>query len=436
MFDLWTIEPYSAINVGRTTRFGRELAITEFAKVQSYAFKAAVLALAAGDAAGYLIVNRHLNEPVPYSEEVTDLIDSESTARPNPTGLAQVEPVTLAPTLAANQASGQPMPLAPAAGDTPGPPPLPVPAVSGTSARARPIATNRPPLRAKASRGTPLQRRAATMSFSQAFASYPEASPGVTLPPGTDHVLEADQAELPAQTNSEQGVDGVDAAMRNASQELNPVSNERSGELPALDSSFDDDTAEGPPNASPADEIGDRRGSIGAKAGNLALIGQTVSVAAITLRPSGSKSQLGRVATSSLDEIKTDSVVDPAIAPHQVRRVATPGVPLAPLVRRPETQDTEAEQLSYLRPPVPDPAARLAVKADGRGHASVSIGSDGNETLILRDVLIALRLLMSAAEFNWLIGSRNSAAVITLENLREAGIAARFDPGTSKISFV
>ena len=55
--------------------------MTDFAKVQAYAIKSAVIALAFADVTSYLVMKRTINAPVVASEELVDSIDHANPVR-------------------------------------------------------------------------------------------------------------------------------------------------------------------------------------------------------------------------------------------------------------------------------------------------------------------------------------------------------------------
>lgn len=418
--------------------------MTDFAKVQSYAIRSAVIALAVADAASYFVINRHINEPVSYSDEVTDLIDSENTVRLGSAGLAKAAPVLPAPSaFAANAVTSQPVPL-----------PLPAPvdapiallpaneAVTEIPARTRPLAIKDASRRAKGSNSIPVRRGAGAMSFSQAFAGYPEADGAAIVP--TSEIRTAAAADLAdplLQPDNVQGLDGADTTAETlqaaANQRLNSISDDASEELPALDSKPDDPAAiDQVIEATVADagaEIGDPSGAI-----------KRVFAAAAAILPPDPAPAPRFVAeppkaAASVQDLRVTAAIE-RMLPRTKRKVN----PAA-------GSSAGSRQLSMHpvgnRHPAP---ARQASLPGSAGFAAItgqlakstecdpvlaSLGPNGEAALCLRDVLIALRPLMSDAEFEWLMRAQNSAALVSLATLRTAGIAVEYDPVAGKVRF-
>ena len=444
--------------------------MTDFAKVQSYAIKSAVIALAFADGASYLVMRRIINAPVVASEELVDSIDRGSPVRTHSEFAAILGEALPVPALAANDGIRQAMP-----------PPLGLAEVGANTrlplvteqtfeepARTKPMAAESLVIRASASARVPARHRAGKMAFSRAFADFLVANEGAGS-------ACKDDADIAANLDCPPDLVPNNAAstQASASQDSRLNLSDQANELPAvigkaasLDAedrtgsepdpqSWDRDVTEhaAPPPADAALPNARERQDLGSV--QPAALRSAADMQATTHLDGADPVALNLIAGASL--ARAEWLTPASMSQADRLKVLTTRLhqPMADTNRK-GYRALRAKQQAAAPARVPDvsqtqvalataSSARAALQAGpvvvgstssvDRDLATISASPHSDSSICLRDVLKALRPLMDSAEFERLIHSRHSATVFSITTLRAAGIAIAYDAKSDQLSF-
>lgn len=434
--------------------------MTDFAKVQAYAIKSAVIALAFADVTSYLVMKRTINAPVVASEELVDSIDHANPVRIHLEFAGLAGEASPAPSLAANDVTSQSvLPPLPAA-DADAKLTLVKEDPLDEPDRAGPVAAERPARRATASPRLAARYRDRKVTFSRAFAGYPLAREGsagstcaddaaVAANSDCPHDLAPDNAanlqsaagpgnELPAVVG---GAANLDDESRTGStpdpQEWERGAAEQN-ETPPADVLL--------PHGPQGQDLGPKQPTALPTAADVQANAPLVAADPVVLNLIG-----GAPLARAADRTRTPASMSRAEHPEAL--AVGPRQPLAG-TGGVEHRTTRSEQLAVAPPRIPEiflPQVSLAAERSERVPMGVvlaastqlpdrdpapiaaALRSDG--MVCLQDILVALRPLMDSDEFERLMRSKHSATVLSLTNLRAAGIAVAYDRESGQPNF-
>ena len=448
--------------------------MTDNAKVQGYVVKFAVMALAFADVATYFVLNRHIHEPVPTKEGFADSLEASVPDRSASAVVAQAGSSLLVPAPSSYELGNQRTEVTVPADGSGWAAPVPELEIAALDVpdRAEPAAAAIPRQRISGPDAPAAPRRAQTRAFARAFSSYPVAKIAELASACAAVAVDAANYNCPV-AQPDLAADDAELVQSSATPEFNQVPTDRSPELPALIGGPATPESDDKIMAEPVPQNRDR-GSAAER------ISAKPAVTPALYEPQGHSDPAAMPkSTATAMDIQTDvpTQMSNPVAAEFTRRlpkaattatIARPASRSAPpkvigaSARQPLTgarRDIRAMALVSHFDPHPAQSPTAALRQADRTHmipgmpalATASAGIarpdqvrgvalspasvDGAIALCLRDVLIAVRPLMGSNEFERLMRSRHSGAMISLTTLAKAGIFVRYDRATNEVSF-